>query len=100
MAIQVTVDGDKATFEVEGKITVQSAPKLEDAIDQIPTGVCNFDIDLAGVDYVSSAGLRVFVTVDQLATARGGTMRLLHPDVAIMQVLEMTGLVDVFTIES
>jgi anti-sigma B factor antagonist len=99
MAIQATIDGDKAIIEVDGKITVQTAPDLEDAVSQVPESVCNFDIDLGAVDYVSSAGLRVFVTADQLAITRGGIMRLLHPADEVMEVLDMTGLSDVLTIE-
>ena len=56
-------------------------------------------IDLSEVDYVSSAGLRVFVATDKLAVKRGGTFTLLHPCADVYDVLEMTGLVDIFTIE-
>jgi len=99
MEIKTTVDGSKATIEVDGKLTVQTAPDLEAAIGQLPADVCSFDIDLAAVSYVSSAGLRVFVAADQLATSRGGGMRLLHPVSEVMEVFDMTGLADVFTIE-
>lgn len=99
MVIQTTIDGNKLFIKVEGKITAGSTADLEDAIRKAPTSVCDFDIDLTDVDYVSSAGLRVFVAADQFATERGGTLCLLHPDVSVMQVLEMTGLIDMLTIE-
>ena len=99
MEIKVEIDGARAVFEVEGKLTVQTSPDLEAAIGKTPSNVCDFDIDLSGVSYVSSAGLRVFVATDKLATSRGGLMRLIAPNDEIMEVLEMTGLSEVFTIE-
>ena len=100
MEIKMSMDGGKAVFVVDGKLTVQTAPDLEAAIGKVASDVCEFDIDLTNVDYVSSAGLRVFVAADQLATSRGGTMRLLHPVSDVMEVFDMTGLADVFTIEA
>ena len=99
MEIKTETDGVRAVFEVEGKLTVQTSPDLEAAIGKMPSSVCDFDIDLSGVSYVSSAGLRVFVAADKLATSRGGLMRLIAPNDEIMDVLEMTGLSEVFTIE-
>ncbi len=99
MEIKTETDGARAVFEVEGKLTVQTSPDLEAAIGKMPSSVCDFDIDLSGVSYVSSAGLRVFVAADKLATSRGGLMRLIAPNDEIMDVLEMTGLSEVFTIE-
>ena len=99
MEIKTETDGARAVFEVEGKLTVQTSPDLEAAIGKMPSSVCDFDIDLSGVSYVSSAGLRVFVAADKLATSRGGLMRLIAPNDEVMDVLEMTGLSEVFTIE-
>ena len=99
MDINTVVEGQKATFGMRGKLTVQTVPDLEAAIDRLPVEVSDFDLDLAQVTYVSSAGLRVFVAADRLATSRGGTMRLLHPNDEVMEVFEMTGLADVLPIE-
>lgn len=99
MEIKSSVEESKAIFELEGKLTVQTSPDLGAVIEQTPSQVCDIDIDLSGVDYVSSAGLRVFVAADKLATSRGGTMRLISPNADVMEVLEMTGLSEVFTIE-
>lgn len=99
MEIKTTIDGTAATFAIAGKLTVQTAPELEAAIDAISEEVCDLIIDLSEVDYVSSAGLRVFVATDKLAVKRGGTFTLLHPCADVYDVLEMTGLVDIFTIE-
>jgi len=97
--IKTSVDGSKALIEVAGKLTVNTSPELSAAVEQLPADVREIDIDLSNVDYVASAGLRVFVATDKLAVSRGGTMRLLHPCDEVMEVLDMTGLVDIFIIE-
>lgn len=99
MNITSNVDGEKAIIVPVGKLTVQTSPNLSATVEQLPSGVRDIDIDLTGVDYVASAGLRVLVATDKLTVKRGGTMRLLHPCEDVMEVLEMTGLAEVFTIE-
>lgn len=99
MDITTNVEGTKATIELSGKLTVQSTPDLSAAVEQLPQSVCDIDIDLNDMTYVASAGLRVLVAADKLAVARGGSMRLLKPRPDVMNVLEMTGLSEVFTIE-
>ena len=99
MEIKTNVEGTAASIVMEGKLTVQTSPELSEAVDQLPVDVCDIDIDLAGVDYIASAGLRVLVACDKLAVKRGGRMRLLSPCDEVMDVLEMTGLSEVFAIE-
>ena len=89
----------KAIFNLDGRLNVQTAPELEAAISGAPDGVINYDIDLAKVPYVSSAGLRVFVAADKRAVSLGGIMRLLHPCDEVMDVFDMTGFADVLKIE-
>ena len=99
MVIDTQIDGCKATFVLSGKLTVQTSPNLNEAVDKLPISICDIDIDLAGIDYIASAGLRALVAADKLAVKRGGRMRLLHPADDVMEVLEMTGLSEVFTVE-
>lgn len=99
MGIKVDFEGAKAVFTLEGKLTAQTSPELEEAINETGVAVCDFDFDLANVTYIASAGLRVLVMASKLAGKRGGTMRLLHPIDEVMDILEMTGLYKVFTIE-
>lgn len=99
MDLKVNVEGAKATLELAGKLTVNTSPDLSRAIDDLPVTVCDIFIDIAEVNYVASAGLRVFVATEKLASKRGGAMHLLHPCNEVMEVLDMTGLAEVFTIE-
>lgn len=98
MNIDITSDGAMATLVLDGKLTVQTAPDLEAAVESLDASIADVDIDLSAVDYVSSAGLRVFVTSSKLASRRGGTLRLLHPVDEVVEVLEMTGLYEVLVV--
>ena len=99
MEIKTNIEAAKATIELEGKLTVQTSPELSKAIEQLPETVNSLDIDLAAVDYIASAGLRVLVAADKLTIKRSGLMRLLHPCDEVLEVLEMTGLSEVLAIE-
>lgn len=99
MDIQTTVEDNKATLALSGKLTVQTSPELSASIEGLPEEITDIDIDCTDVDYVASAGLRVLVATDKLTSKRGGTMRILHPQADVVEVLEMTGLDAVFTIE-
>lgn len=99
MEIKTDIKGSKAVLGLVGKLTVQTSPGLSDAVDRLPEAVCDIDVDLTEVSYIASAGLRVLVAIGKLSVARGGTMRVLHPCTDVMDVLEMTGLSEIFTIE-
>lgn len=99
MDVKTTVDGSKACIKLVGKLTVQTSPDLNAAIEALADDVRDIDIDLQDVDYIASAGLRVLVSTDKLAAKQGGQMRLLHPCDEVVEVLEMTGLSEVFAIE-
>ncbi len=100
MEITTTLDGTKATIALDGKLSVATSPDLDEAISALPESVTDFVIDLAKLDYISSAGLRVLVSTEKLASRRGGSLLLLHPNDEVNEVFEMTGLSEVFTIEA
>jgi anti-sigma B factor antagonist len=99
MNIATSVDGNKAHISIEGKLSVSTSPDLDREIFALPETVNEFVLDLSGLEYISSAGLRVLVSTQKLAAGRGGSMLLLHPRDEVSEVFDMTGLSDVFTIE-
>lgn len=99
MDIKTSIEGYRALIELAGMITVSTSPDLSAAVDALPRDVRDIDINLSAVTYVASAGLRVLVTTDKLAVKHGGLMRLMHPNDTVWEVLEMTGLSEVFAIE-
>lgn len=99
MNLQTTVEGTTATIAVEGRLSVATSIELENEVSGLPETVNSFDFDLSGLEYISSAGLRVLVSTQKLATQRGGTMVLRNPTSEVYDVFEMTGLADIFAIE-
>ncbi len=99
MELSTIIDGTKAIIAVGGKLTVATAPDLEGAVNGLADGINDIDFDIARLEYISSAGLRVLVGTQKLTTRRGGTMRILHPSDDVMEIFEMTGLSDIMVIE-
>ena len=98
MNATVTVENGTATVVVEGELSTVTSPQLEDAIAAVDASVANFDMDMAAVSYLASAGLRVLVATGKRAVAHGGTMRVVHPNDDVKEILEMTGMNNLFPI--
>ena len=98
MTIETTLNDTTATIVVSGKLTVATSPELEAEVQRLQGSATSFDIDLANLEYVSSAGLRVLVGAQKLASRAGGELRLLHPSKDVRDIFEMTGLAEIMTI--
>lgn len=97
MNIVKTVDGSKLNVALEGRLDTSSAPQLEAEMKALD-GVSELVIDMAGLEYLSSAGLRVLLAA-QKTMNKQGSMVLHHVNETIMEVFEITGFVDILTIE-
>ena len=74
-----------------------TAPELErEFVTSLP-GVTELTLDLVGLDYISSAGLRVLLWAQKQMNKQGG-MKLIHVNETIMEILEVTGFTDILTI--
>ena len=99
MNITTTINGNKAQISLTGKLTVATSPELETEISNLPESVKEIELDLTDLEYISSAGLRVFVATHKLTEQRDGSMVIRHPSSEVYDIFEMTGLADIFTIE-
>lgn len=86
------------TMKVSGRLDTITAPTLETEITESAAGCEQLVLDFAGLEYISSAGLRVILKAQKLMTAKGG-MKLLHVNETIMEIFEITGFSDILTIE-
>ena len=98
MNIQVNKDGDKLVISPEGRIDTVTAPEFSKSIDDNIEGVKELVLDFGKLEYISSAGLRVLLTA-QKNMAKVGKMKLTNVGDVIMDVLNITGFVDILTIE-
>lgn len=98
MTIEKQMDGKTLTVKLEGRLDTTTAPRLEAVVDGTADDVEALIFDLAELEYVSSAGLRVFLKAQKRMSAHG-SMKLIHVNETIMEVFDITGFVDILTIE-
>lgn len=97
MEIIVNKNGTELTVCPVGKLDTATSPQLQAAIDENISGVTDLTFDLKKLAYLSSAGLRVLMSA-QKTMNKQGNMRLSNVNEDIMDIMDMTGLTDVFTI--
>lgn len=97
--INGNLEGNVLTIALDGRLDTNTAPDLEAYIKDRLNGVQSLVLDLEHVQYVSSAGLRVFLFVHKELMKVAGGLTLRKPNEYIMEVLEATGFVDILTIE-
>ena len=98
MTIEITKNAEAAVIEIAGRLDTTSAPALEKAINEDIGDAKNLVLDMKGVQYISSAGLRVLLGA-QKKMQKIGSMKLTNVCEAVMEVLEMTGFADILVIE-
>ena len=87
------------TVTVVGEVDTFTAPVLRSALDnQLEQQPRELVIDLSGVQFLGSAGLAVLVETQKSARAREVDLRLIATTRAVTRPLEVTGLIDLFTI--
>ena len=98
MTIEKKLNGDVATLVVTGRLDTQTAPELEKEVDGVVSDVKELVFDMNGLEYVSSAGLRVILKAQKIMNTKG-SMKLTGVNDSIMEVFDITGFLDILTIE-
>ena len=96
MTIETKLDGGTLTVMVAGRLDTNTAPQLEAELKL--DGVKEVVFDFCGLEYISSAGLRVLMTAHKAMMACGGMMSVLKPNAIVKGVFDITGLSDVFRV--
>ncbi len=98
MIITKNMDGDTLTFTLEGRLDTTTSPQLEAELKQSVGGVTELIFDFSGVEYISSAGLRVLLAAQKVMN-RQGSMKLTGVNDNVLEVFEITGFIDILTLE-
>lgn len=98
MTINKTLDGSKLCVKVEGRLDTTTAPELEGELKASLDGIDNLELDFTNLEYLSSAGLRVLLATQKTMNTQG-KMVVKNVNDTIMEVFEVTGFVDILTIE-
>ena len=98
MNISIERENGKSVMKIEGRLDTTTAPELEKAINGEGDELKSLVLDFEGVDYISSAGLRVLLTAQKKMNAQG-YMELRSVSEAVMDIFEMTGFADILVIK-
>ena len=98
MTITKNQNGSHLDLALEGRLDTTTAPQLEAELKQSVNGVTELALDFAGLEYLSSAGLRVLLSAQKVMNKQG-TMVIKNVNETIMEIFEVTGFSDILTIE-
>lgn len=87
------------TVSVEGSIDTVTAPELDSQLQANWEGITELIMDLAAVDYISSAGLRVILMANQQMEDCDGSMTVRNVNDDIKEIFEMTGFDSLLNLE-
>ena len=96
--IEKKKDGPELTVALAGRLDTVTAPELEKELKVCLEGVTMLSFDMAELEYISSAGLRVLLSAQKLMS-RQGEIKVFHVNETIMEFFEVTGFSDYLTIE-
>ena len=85
-------------LKVSGRLDTTTAPTLETAVSESVANCEALVLDFSGLEYISSAGLRVILKAQKAMAAKGG-MIIRNVNETIMEIFEITGFSDILTIE-
>ena len=96
MEIQDRQINNVTVLALKGSIDALTAPKIAEAIQaQIGKGNTKIVADMSGVDYTSSAGLRVILGAIKDTRAQGGDFRLAGVKSDVLKVLTLSGFTNI-----
>ncbi len=98
MTITKRRDGSALEIALVGRLDSLAAPELEREFNESLGGVTALTLDFAELTYISSAGLRALFIALQTMKEQG-TMKLVHVREFIKEIFEVTGFIEILTIE-
>ena len=98
MKIEIKRSADETIIEIVGRLDTITAPALDKTIHEDIGDTQNLVLDVKGMEYISSAGLRVLLSA-QKKMQKIGSMKVVNVCEEVMEVFEMTGFADILVIE-
>ena len=98
MKIDFTIDNGILNVALDGRLDTITAPALDKTIQEDIGDTKNLVLDVKGMEYISSAGLRVLLSA-QKKMQKIGSMKVINVCEEVMDVFEMTGFADILVVE-
>lgn len=99
MIYNIQCEGKRLAAAPEGRLDTKTAPEFEKELSGYTDDVTEAELDFAGLEYVSSAGLRVLLGLHKKMKKKGGKLVIRNVNESIMEIFEMTGFSGILTIE-
>ena len=97
MTINTALNGTELTVSLSGRLDTSTAPQLETELKATLSGVERLILDLAALEYLSSAGLRVILFA-QKTMNKQGEMIVTNANENILEIFDITGFADILTL--
>ena len=98
MTIEINKNAEATVIEIAGRLDTTTAPALDKTINEDIGDTKNLVLDVKGMEYISSAGLRVLLSA-QKKMQKIGSMKVINVREEVMDVFEMTGFADILVSE-
>ena len=96
--IEKDANGTELCISLTGRLDTTTAPELEKELKDSLDGVNELTLDFAGLEYISSAGLRVLLAAQKIMNKQG-SMKVTNVNETIAEIFEVTGFSDILTVE-
>jgi anti-sigma B factor antagonist len=90
LTIEQTQDGTDWVIRLRGELDMMTAPRLAEAIQEVPEGG-RLIIDLGGLQFMDSVGLRALLVAHEASERDGGRLRLRRGPESVQRVFQVTG---------
>ncbi len=90
--MESAIDGESGRLKLSGELDIATVPRVEAAVaGLLASGVSDLTLDLGGLDFVDSSGLRMCLALDQRARAEDWTLRMRRPARQALTVFRVSG---------
>jgi anti-sigma B factor antagonist len=93
---RISIDRRPSGWSVAGELDASTSSTLSAAFAELPATIAQIDVDLGGVTFIDSSGLRVLIALNDRVTGEGGRVVVSSPSNSVRRLLEITGLESTF----
>ena len=91
--VTIQEQGDAVRVSLSGELDISSAPRLQDDLARVEAGEpATIVLDLSGLDFMDSTGLRLLIGADSRARSAGRRLVLIQGNEMVQRVLRVTRL--------
>lgn len=93
LSIDVNRGGDRVVLRLDGELDLASVPLLEDAVENATSAddaMTSIVLDLRGLEFIDSTGLRAILLQDKRSTERGQKLALVRGSEQVQRLMQMT----------